>query len=121
MKRDMDLIRKMVLAVEECPSGFAPELKIQGYDTAQIGYHAYLLVNSGLAEGFEITTTCSNGPEYQITHLTSAGHDFAGNVRNEYIWDEVLEEIKKKGLVSAGLDAIKKLLDKVVRKRLDVG
>lgn len=46
MKRDLDLIRKMLLAIEESPSGFAPELKFPGYTDAQIGYHAYLLIDA---------------------------------------------------------------------------
>jgi len=42
MKRDLDLIRKMVLAMEEAPTGYAPEPLFDGYTPAQVGYHAYL-------------------------------------------------------------------------------
>jgi len=62
MKRDMELIRKMVLAVEDAPTGFAPHpLKIAGYTKEQVGYHAYLMVDHGLAKGPRVTTLASTG------------------------------------------------------------
>lgn len=120
MQRDMDLIRKMVLAIEAHPSGWAPKVQLDGYDSGQVGYHAYLLVDSGLAVGSDMTTSGSSGPQYCIDHLTSTGHDFAESARSEFIWNEVRDEMKKKGVVSAALDVVKRLLDKQIRKQLDV-
>ena len=46
MKRDMELIRKLVLALEDAPSGYAPGvLEIEGYTPEQIGYHALYMFN----------------------------------------------------------------------------
>ncbi len=36
MKRDMDLIRAMLLAIEAHPTGFAPKIEISGYTQEQI-------------------------------------------------------------------------------------
>jgi hypothetical protein len=115
----MGLIRKMVLRMEEHPSGFAPAMAIEGYTTDQIGYHAYLLVDAGLAVGCATTHCGSTGPECMLNNLTSAGHDFADSVRAQYIWDEVMEDMRQKGIVSATLDVVKKMLDKRIRKHLD--
>ena len=42
MRRDLELIHMMVLAIEDHPSGWAPhQLAIDGYSDEQIGYHAY--------------------------------------------------------------------------------
>lgn len=120
MKRDMDLIRKMVLLIEEHPDGWAPDIKIDGYTTDQIGYHSYLLVESGLAAGIDLTDTGSTGPIYSVSHLTPAGHDFADSVRSQYVWDEVMGQVKEKGLASVTLDIARKMLDKALRKRLDI-
>jgi hypothetical protein len=120
MKRDMELIRKMVLLVEDHPSGSAPsQLNIEGYDDDEIGYHAYLLVDSGLADGTSTAHLTSSSPQYRITRLTSAGHDFADRARNQYVWNEVMTDIKKRGLTSVTFDVLRRLLDKVIRKRLD--
>lgn len=121
MKRDMELIRKMVLLVEDNPSGWAPRrIEIEGYTHEQIAYHSYLLVDSGLASGSEVTHLGSSGPEYKLTHLTSAGHDFADSARPQYIWDEVVADIRKKGIASATIEVFKKLLDKQIKRHLDV-
>lgn len=119
MKRDMNLIRKMILLMEDNPSGWAPDMGIEGYSAEQIGYHAYLLVDSGLASGSDVTDTKSSGPDYILNHLTSAGHDFADSARTQYIWDEVMADMRKKGVVSAALDVVKKLLDARIKKHLD--
>ena len=94
MKRDMDLIRKMLFAVEENPHGFAPsELHVDGYSEEQVNYHAYLMVDAGLATGFKLTSTTSTGPEMRITALTWAGHDFLAASRNETVWRKVTSRV----------------------------
>ena len=43
MKRDLELIRKIILAIEDVPSAcLNQELKLNGFDRHQIGYHSYL-------------------------------------------------------------------------------
>ena len=64
MKRDMELIRKIVLTVEDAPGGFAPrEIKIDGYTDDQIRYHAHLMIQAELAKGSDVTHTGSSGPD----------------------------------------------------------
>ena len=79
-----------------------------------------MLVDAGFAIGCETTHLGSPGPERMLNNLTSAGHDFADSVRAEYIWNEVMADIREKGMVSATLDVLKKMLDKKIRKRLDI-
>ena len=44
MKRDLDLIRKLVLAIEDNPTGFVTDdVHIDGYSEEQIGYHSYAM------------------------------------------------------------------------------
>ena len=89
MKTDLDLIRKMTLLIVDGPTGHAPHpLVIDGYTDDQIGYHAYLMVNSGLAVGASVASRASPGPNYRLIHLTSSGHDFAEKARPQYICDE---------------------------------
>lgn len=94
----MELIRKLVLALEEAPTGYAPDdLKIEGFTNEQIGYHAYLMVNAGLATGKDITAMGSSGPEVMLTSLTSAGHDFADAARDETRWKKAMGIVREKG------------------------
>ena len=98
MKRDLELIRRMILAIEDAPTGWAPRrLEIEGYTDTQIGYHAYLLVDAGLAKGQDVTTMGSDGPEAIITSLTWAGHEFADAARDEYRWKKAMMVVQEKG------------------------
>ena len=115
MKRDLDLIRKIVLAVEAAPGGYADyPLKIEGYSDEQIGYHSYLVVDAGLAEGEDITTMGSTGPEWMIQHLTHEGHDFADAARDESRWKRATGLVKQTA-GDATLDVIKEVLVKIVK------
>lgn len=121
MKRDMDLIRQMTLAIESSPKGWSESsLTIDGYTPEQIGYHAYLLVDSSLAVGHDVTHMGSSGPEYLITHLTWAGHDFADACRDETIWNKAKSTIKEK-VSSVTFDVMKELLMKFLKSAVGLG
>jgi hypothetical protein len=115
MKRDLELIRKMILAVEDLPTAsVSGELKIDGYTEEQIGYHSYLIVDAGLAEGFNVGGINSSGPMWMIDHLTSAGHDFADASRNEGTWQKAVSIIKEKA-GGATIEMVKEVLLSVIK------
>jgi len=105
MKRDLELIRKMVLAVEDAPSGLAPHpLRIDGHSDAQVGYHAYLLVDAGLVKGHISLVQGSEGPEGVISYLTWDGHEFADAARDETRWKNAMGDVREKaGTVTLGV------------------
>jgi hypothetical protein len=118
MKRDMDLVRVMLLAIEESPHGFAPKIEISGYTQEQIGYHATLLKEAGLAEGIETTTMGSQSPELMITRLTWLGHDFLDNARENQTWNQAKDMIKTIG--SASLQVWASVLTMIISKKLGI-
>lgn len=100
---DIDLMRKIVLAVEGKPFGAA--LLVDGYPKAQVGYHSHLLLDAGLAKGVDTTTGGGDGPQALITSLTLAGHEFAAFARDDATW----ESAKADGTLTLG--SIRKLID----------
>jgi hypothetical protein len=120
MRRDMDLVRKMVLMIEDQPDGHAPRsFPIAGYTDAEIGYHTYLIAESGLCEGQEITTATS-GVCYMLGKLTPAGHDFADAARSDTVWQKA--KTKVQGSVgTVTVEVMKALLDHVARQMLKLG
>lgn len=95
MKRDMDLIRKMLIAVEESPRGYADTITVDGYTDDQIGYHGYLAVQAGLAEGADVTAMGASGPNWMLLNLTWEGHEFLDAARDDSRWRAAMEKIGK--------------------------
>ena len=118
MKRDLDLIRKLVLAVEALPTGTVLEdIEIEGYSPEQIGYHSYLVVSSGLAQGIDVQTLSDTSPNWQILQLTSEGQDFADASRSETNWKKAKGILAEKG-GSATLEIVKQVLVGVIKHSL---
>lgn len=118
MKRDWDLIRKIVLTIEDAPSGYAPDsFSFEGYTAAQIGYHAWLLIDAGLAEGKRLDIMPSEAPEGAITNLTWAGHDFAEAMRNDTTWNKAMGTVKEKA-GNITFDILKQLLSSIIKAAL---
>jgi len=100
MKRDMDLIRSILLAIEECEE---PDLHdaFHGIDCsdAVFHYHLGLLYREGLIDA--IDGSAAGGANYMPTGLTWAGHEFLDNIRNEDVWSKAKASVHEKvGTVS---------------------
>jgi hypothetical protein len=116
MRRDMDLIRKMLLAIEADEHGFAPRIEIQGYTQEQINYHAVLLGEAGLAKVTEVTSMGSESPEAIIIRLTWAGHEFLDAARENNIWNQAKDKISKIG--GATIPIWIAILTEIIKKQL---
>ncbi len=105
MKRDIDLIRKLVFTIEEHPHGFAPnEINIDGYTSEQIGYHLYTMLDSGLIKGSDISTFDDDSPQAMVSSLTWKGHEFADAARSDRLWVKAKDTIADKtGAVTISL------------------
>lgn len=116
MKRDMDLIRAILLTIEEEPHGFAPKIEIPDYTEEQIKYHAILLGEAGLAEVVDITPNGGKSPEAIITRLTWAGHEFLDSARENQRWNQAKDLIGKIG--GASIQIWIAILTEIIKKKL---
>ena len=116
LKRDMDLIRAMLLAIEAHPSGFAPEIEIDGYTQEQIGYHATLLGEAGLAVILDETAFRDKSPQAKVIRLTWAGHEFLDSAREKNIWNQAKDKISKIG--GATIPIWTAVLTEIIKKQL---
>lgn len=89
MKRDLDLIRAILLACEAHEHGHAPrELQIEGFSEEQIGFHVYLMGEAGLLETADTTDRSSASPEAIPIAMTWTGYEFLEASRNEQLWSK---------------------------------
>lgn len=88
MKRDMDIVRKVLLTVEDGNGGAS----FDGYADDSIKYHKALVIEAGLAEGSILKGDTGNHEipvEVVLRKLTWAGHDFVDAIASESNWTKV--------------------------------
>lgn len=110
MKRDMDLIRQILMDVQEIPAGeYANGFKYDGVDQATILAHLELLIEAGLVRGRVTRTQEGFGP-CAISDLTWEGHDFLSAARNNELWEKAKKAMID-GTVSFTFSMLKKWLE----------
>lgn len=103
MKRDYELIRKILLKVEE-NNGKVLEYKTD--KSPQEAYHCDIMIQAGLLDG-KLLRKGLNTPSWilnrtvQVYDLTWEGHNFLDSIREETVWKKIKKEIgDKSGQVS---------------------
>jgi hypothetical protein len=114
----MDLVRKIVFAIEAQEHGFLrDELQIEGYTEEQVGYHVYLMMQAGLVEAAETTCLGSQSPEAQANGLTWAGHEFAEAARDEGRCTKAMTIVREQG-GSVTIGVLQSLLTNLMARAL---
>lgn len=116
MKRDMELIREILLQIERNDSPRNPiQIEIENTSAEIISYHIELLDEARLINAKDLSDT--GGYEWQAINLTWSGHEFLDASRNSKIWDGVLGSIREKG-IGLGYEALKFMLIEATKAAL---
>ena len=96
MKRDMDVVRKIVLALRDSDRAMS---KLEGLDEAQYLMHAQLLIEADLAHGAVAKSGSSTAHAAAVIlfRLTWAGHDFADAIVDDTLWKKAKDSVIKPG------------------------
>ena len=114
MKRDMDLIRKILFKIEEeYVSTALFNLVIDGYEFPDVAYQCKLLYDAGLVDQYKSKYGDNTIYAFTVGGLTWEGHDFLDKIREDTIWNKTKETITKKGLPMI-LDVIKDVATGIV-------
>jgi hypothetical protein len=122
MKREMNLVREILLAIEadERSAGLTPmQIGIEGYTLAQIGYHLKILVDGKFIEAEDFSVMNSEYPELWPISLTWAGHEFLDSAKNESIWRKGTRSISDK-VGSTSLAVLQSLLIHYAKQELGI-
>lgn len=99
MKRDMELVRKILIALDAYEHGYAPPgFTIAGYDQEVIGHHVWLMQDGHLVTAVVTTNFGGTSPVAVPVAITWAGHDFLAAVQNDTVWSKVKAELKDRGV-----------------------
>lgn len=120
MKRDMELVRSLLLSIEESHNGrdpiqFKPD-ESDKYSKNEIEYHLRLMNDAGLIDANFSSTFA--GPESLVRGLTWAGHDFLEAAKNPEVWEQANKEAESKGskLNDLPIEIVKALLIEALKK-----
>ena len=91
MKRDMDLIRTILLEVEKSPSPGGCRIEIPERTREELYYNAQQAQDAGLIDARFLP----NSDEFHVLRLTYAGHEFLDAARNDTLWAKAKETVTK--------------------------
>lgn len=96
MKRDIELIKKILIEIEESKKvkGWLV-VDISGRSRDEISYHIKLLYQAGLIDAVDQTTKTEF--EWTAKSLTWQGHEFLDAIRNDAVWSKMKSKIKEQG------------------------
>jgi hypothetical protein len=116
MKRDLELVRAILLALEAADHGFAPHpFTVPGYDADTIGHHVWLMQQGGLLTASTVVAMHDASPIAIPESITWQGHEFLAAVRNDTVWRKVKADVKDKGL-AVPFSVIQTLALKIIEK-----
>jgi hypothetical protein len=119
MKRDMDLIRDLLLYIEEDPifdgarwmtPGTPSEIGVPGRSLEEVAYHLTLMIEASLVRGQW------GSPMPMVSRLTWEGHEFLDNIRDKGIWSATKKKIG--GLQSVAMSVLVEVAKAEVKKHL---
>lgn len=129
MKRDLDLVRELLLILEGLPADFAhpvplsigqPPLTVAGRSDKEVAYHIRIMTQGDLISMGGISEDGVTIESYY--GFRWEGHEFLDDVRDPVAWDTAKAGAKRAGSASLGLvwDVAKGLAKYEIGKRLGI-
>jgi len=115
MKRDMELVRLILQAIEGSEDAGT---KMMERSIEERGYHISLLVDAGLLIA-KVHTDGDKPIGYFISRMTWAGHDFLDSMRDDTIWKKAKEHVIIPG-ASWTFDILKEWAKHELKQRLSL-
>ena len=116
MKRDLELIRHILLTLEA--SDYSHRVYIENFVTDEysletISYHINLLLDCNYIDATPIPIVRCHYIQFNVHRITSQGHDYLDSIRDDTIWKQTKEKI---GNItsSVSLDIVKTVAQKII-------
>lgn len=109
MKRDMDLIRLILLEIEASEYEMIENFQVKGHDITDVKYNGELLYQAGMITKFYEDSI----GELVAGSLTWDGCDFLDKIRDNSVWKKTKDAIKEQGLPMI-VDTIKTISSTII-------
>jgi Hypothetical protein (DUF2513) len=108
MTRDMELIRRIILAIQERKTAELQPLEIPDVDPVVLTRHLEMLDNAGYIEAEKSVPFEKHRPlTFIVKDLTWAGHDFAAVLENDTVWSRLKEKLSPRELATIPFSVLK--------------
>lgn len=118
MKRDIELIRNIMLRMEQMSPRSNFNYQFEGFTEEDVHYHIYLLSDAGLIEATDASSMSQM--YYMPTKITWAGQEFLDNAKNDKIWNKTKSKISEIG-GSVSIAVLTGLLNKIALSLAGIG
>ena len=109
MKRDMDLVRSILLQVESADGSIEPgQLDFMGHSQAEVYYHIELMQQRGLVDASLNRDWSGSVIHASVDGLTWDGQDFLDAMRDDRVWARAKRAVKE-SVGSTTFDVFKKV------------
>ena len=116
MKRNPDLIRDLMLALEAAEGAELLRVpEVEGYARHEVDHHFRLLLEAGLTSAAHAS---SDGRRWVAVRLTWAGHDYLDVIRDQRVWKHTKAAMRKAG--SWSLETMGVIARAIILERLEV-
>lgn len=118
MKRDMDLIRTILIEIEKSPGAIYGSSEFKGindHSSDEIQFHLHLLFEAGFIRAIELGRGLGDF-RYNVQNITWEGYEFLEKARNEKNWTAAKDMAKQVG--SFSIDIIKTILTQLLLGQL---
>jgi hypothetical protein len=113
VKRDMDLVREILLEIYNHEDDSLPELKLKDHPPVKVMYHVKMLKDIGLIEAIDASS--SGGMYFLNLSLTWDGHDFIEVAKIDTHWERAKTTVMQTvGVLT--VEALKIVLKELVTK-----
>lgn len=107
MTRDMELIRKIITAIQARKDASPSALEIADADEATVARHLEMLLDAGLIEGTKSGRYDAPYLKITVKDLSWAGHDFASALGNESVWAQMKKTFSPADLATMPFGVLK--------------
>jgi hypothetical protein len=89
MKRDLDLVRQLMLQIEALPAAPPVQYRMSEIEDPVLLAHLEMLIEAGLVNGRISRSQGARGDVISVSGLTWQGHEWIEMVRSQSLWNEV--------------------------------
>ena len=114
MKRDMELVGKLLLGIESMPPGEQGFQPVEGYEYGLMVDHLFIMADAGLIDADD--SSSSSGRDILVHRMTWTGHEFLDSIRKGDVWQQLATKWKH-----APYEVVLELTKSLAKKKLGLG